>query len=108
MYELWYDYIKPKYGEKAKLFYMDTNSYIVHLKTDDIYKNIAEDFETRFLTLQIMKQIDRCLWEKINKWTNHEKLVGLRAKAYNYLTENDDEYKKAKTAKECHQKNSHI
>ena len=55
MYELWYDYIKPKYGEKAKLFYMDTNSYIVHLKTDDIYKNIAEDFETRFLTLQIMK-----------------------------------------------------
>ena len=55
MHELWYDYIKPKYGEKAKLFYMDTNSYIVHLKTDDIYKNIAEDFETRFLTLQIMK-----------------------------------------------------
>ena len=48
MYEFWYDYIKPKYGEKAKLCYMDTDSLIVYIKIDDIYKNIAEDVETRF------------------------------------------------------------
>ena len=50
MYEFWYDYIKP-YREKAKLFYMDTDSFIVHLKTDDIYKNIAQVVGTRFLTI---------------------------------------------------------
>ena len=48
MYEFWYDYVKPKYGEKAKFCYMDTDSFIVYIKSDDIYKNIAEDVETRF------------------------------------------------------------
>ena len=46
--ELWYDFVKPKYGEEAKLYYMDTESFIVYIKTDDIYKDIAEDAETRF------------------------------------------------------------
>ena len=50
MYEFWYDYIKPKYGENAKLCYMDTDSFIVHAKTDDSYKDIAEDVEKRFDT----------------------------------------------------------
>ena len=39
MYEFWYDYVKPRYGGKAKLCYMDTDK----TKTDDIYKGIAED-----------------------------------------------------------------
>ena len=50
MYEFWYDYVKPKYGEKAKLFYIDTDSFIVYLKIVDIYDEIAEDVETRFNT----------------------------------------------------------
>ena len=50
MYEFSYDYRKPKYGENVKLCYMDTHSFIVHVKTDDIYKDIAEDVETRFGT----------------------------------------------------------
>ena len=50
MYEIWYDYVKPKYGKKAKLCYMDTDSFIVYIKTDDIYKDIAEDVKTRFDT----------------------------------------------------------
>ena len=50
MCEFWYDYVNPKYGEKAKLCYMDTDSFIVHIKTGDIYKGIAEDVETRFGT----------------------------------------------------------
>ena len=45
MYQFWYDYVKQKYSEKAKLCYMDTVSFIVYIKTDAIYKNIAEDFE---------------------------------------------------------------
>ena len=49
-YEIWYDYIKPKYDEKAKLFYMDTASFIVYIKTDDLYIGIAEDVKTRFDT----------------------------------------------------------
>ena len=43
MYEFWHDYVKPKYGEKAKLCYMDTDSFIVHVKTGDIYIDIADD-----------------------------------------------------------------
>ena len=50
MYEFWYDYVKPEYGEKVKLCYMDTDSFIVLIKTDDIYKDIAEDVENRFDT----------------------------------------------------------
>ena len=50
MYEFWYDYVKPKYGEKAKLCYMDTDSFIVHVKAKDIYKDIAEDIKKRFDT----------------------------------------------------------
>ena len=51
MYEFWCNYLKPKYGEKAKLRYMDTDSLIVYIKTDDIYKNIAEDIETTILSI---------------------------------------------------------
>ena len=42
MYEFWYNYTKTKYGEKAKLCYIDTDSFMVYVKTDDIYKDIAE------------------------------------------------------------------
>ena len=59
MYEFWYDYVKPKYGENAKLCYMDTDSFTVHVKTDDTYKDIAEDVEKRFDTSNF--EIDRPL-----------------------------------------------
>ena len=52
MYEFWYDYIKPKYGENAKLFYMVTGSFIVHVKTEDV---ILQKMLKQDLTLQIMK-----------------------------------------------------
>ena len=44
-YEFWYDYIKPKYGDKARLCYMDTDSFVMHIKTEDFYKDIAGDVE---------------------------------------------------------------
>ena len=57
MCEFWYDHVKTKHGENAKLCYMDTDSFIVHVKTHDIYKDIAEDVETRFDTSNF--EIDR-------------------------------------------------
>ena len=41
MHEFWYDYVKLKYGEEAKWCYMNTDSFIVLIKTDDIYKDIT-------------------------------------------------------------------
>ena len=57
MYEFWYDYIKPKYGKKAKLCHMDTDRFIINIKKKDFYKDIADDIVEKDLTHQIMKQI---------------------------------------------------
>ena len=45
MYEFWYDYIKPKYGDKAKLFYTDTGSVIIHIITEDCFVHVSGDVE---------------------------------------------------------------
>ena len=50
MYEFWYDYMKPKYGNRVKLCYMDTDSFVMNIETNDFYKNIANDVEKRFDT----------------------------------------------------------
>ena len=50
MYEFWYDYFKPKYQNNAKLCYMDTDSFIIHIKTEDFYKDIADDVKKRYDT----------------------------------------------------------
>ena len=60
IYEFWYDYMKPKYGNRVKLCCMDTNSFVMNIKMNDFYKDIAKDVEKRF-TLQIMSSIDHYL-----------------------------------------------
>ena len=50
MYEFWYDYVKLKYIKKAKLCYMDADSFIVYIKTEGIYADIGKHVETRFDT----------------------------------------------------------
>ena len=51
MYEFWYDYVKPKYGQKkTEVCYMDKDSFIAYIKTDDTYKDLEEIIETRFDT----------------------------------------------------------
>ena len=50
MYEFWYDYTKPIYNDNVRLCYMDTDSFIMHIKTNDFYKDIASDVENRFDT----------------------------------------------------------
>ena len=110
MYEFWYDYLKPKFDEKEKLCYMDTDSFIVYIKTDDIYKDIAEDVETRFDTSNY--ELDRPLPKGKNKKVIGlmkdelggkimTKFVGLRAKTYSYLIDDGSEDKKAKGTKKC-------
>ena len=106
IYEFCYDYVKPKYDEQGKLFYMDTGSFIVYISTDDIYKNIAEDVETRFDTSNY--ELDRPLPKETNKKViglmKHElggEFLGLRAKTYNYLIHEVSEDKKAKGTKKC-------
>ena len=50
MYEFWYDYMKQKFGDNVKLCYMDTDSFTMNIKTEDFYKDIANDIEKRFDT----------------------------------------------------------
>ena len=50
MYEFCYDYMKPKYGDNVKLCYMDTDSFIMNIKTEDFYKDVANDIGKKFDT----------------------------------------------------------
>ena len=110
MYEFWYDYIKPKCGKNVKRCYMDTYSFITCTIIDDIYKDIAEDVEARFDTLNY--EIDKPLPEIKNKKLAGlmkdelerqimRKFIGLRSKTVGYLKENGDEYRKSKGTKQC-------
>ena len=59
MYEFWYDYVKQKYVEKAELCYMDTGSFIVYIKTNDIYKDVERSWKNikdHFHEKKIMKK----------------------------------------------------
>ena len=56
MYESWYDYIKPKYGDRAELCYTDTGSFVIHIKTEDLFKDISADIKKWFDT-SMMKMI---------------------------------------------------
>ena len=105
MYEFWYDYVKRKYGERAKLCYMHTDGFIVIIKTEKIYADIAKGVETRFYTSDY--ELDRSLLEGNNKKAIRlmkDEIVGkvmkefaaLRPKTCNYLTDNNDKDKKAK------------
>ena len=47
IYEFWYDYVKPKYGDNLKLCYVDTDSFIMDIKTEDFYKDVADEVEKR-------------------------------------------------------------
>ena len=121
MYKFWYDYIKPKYGDRAKLCYMDTDSFVIHIITEDFYKDIANDVERWFDTFNCDENDKRLLPIGKNKkmiglfkdelgGKIMEEFCALRAKTYAYLINgyNDDDYdkekiinKKAKGTKKC-------
>ena len=68
MYEFWYDYMKPKYGNRVKLCYMDTDSFIMSIKTNVFYKDISIDVDKRFDTSNY--EINRPLPTGKNKKSN--------------------------------------
>ena len=70
MYKFWHDYIKPKYQDKAKVCYMDTDSFIIHIKTEDFYKDIANDVEKWFDTSNYDEHDKRLLRTGENKKKN--------------------------------------
>ena len=110
MYEFWYDYMKPKYGNNVKLCYTDTDSIIINIKTNYFYEDNASDVKSRFDTSNY--EVNRPLPMGKNKkfiGLMKDELSGkiitefviLRPKTYSYLTEDGKEDKKAKGTKEC-------
>ena len=67
MYKFWYDYINPKYRDKAKLCYTDTNGFIIHIITEDFFEDISNDVEKQFDTSNYDKNDKRLLLIGKNK-----------------------------------------
>ena len=55
MYDFHYKYILPKYGNKAKLLFTDTDSLCYEIETEDFFKDISGDVETKFDTSNFEK-----------------------------------------------------
>ena len=109
-YEFWYDYITPKYKDRAKLCYTDTDSFIIYIKTEDFFEIISNDVERWFDKSDYDKNDKRLL--PIGKNKNllglfKDELGGkimtevfvLRSKACAYLDDGGSKHKKAKGTK---------
>ena len=101
LYEFWYDYIKPKYKDKATLCYMDTCSFVINSFTEDFFEDISNDVERWFDTSNYHKNDKRPLPMGMNKKVAGQFKKGLRAKTYTYLMDDDTEHKEAKGTKKC-------
>ena len=119
MYEFWYDYMKPKYNDNVRLCYMDTDSFVMHIKTNDFYKDIGSDVENRFDTSNYEANTSEtsALARRPLPTGKNKKVIGLmkdeldgkiitefvtlRPKTYSFLTDDDKEDKKAKGTKKC-------
>ena len=108
MYELWYDYMKPE--DNVKLCYMDTDSFIMNIKTNDFYKDISNDVENRYDTsnYEVNRPLPTGKNKKIIGLMKDElggkiitKFVTLRHKTYSFVTDDGKEDKKAKGTKKC-------
>ena len=110
MYDFHYNYIKPKYGVKAKLLFTDTDSLMYEIETEDFYKDILEDIKDRFDTSDYPQNHPSGIPTGINKKVLGmfkdeaagkiiKEFVGLRAKLYSYKMDNGDESKKCKGIK---------
>ena len=119
MYELWYDYMKPKYNDNVRLCYMDTDTFIMNIKTNDFYKDIANDVENRFDTsnYEVNTSETSALARRPLPTGKNKKVIGLmkdelggkiitefvtlRPKTYSFLTYDGKEDEKAKGTKKC-------
>ena len=103
--------MKPKYNDNARLCYMDTDSFVMHVKTNDFYKDIASDVENRFDTSNYEvnsrplptgknKKVIGLMKDELGGKIITE-FVTLRPKTYSFLTDDGKEDKKAKRTKKC-------
>jgi len=102
MFDFHYNYIKPKYGDKAQLLYSDTDSLIYEIETDDVYSDISGDVEAKFDTSEYptefivkgfpvgknKKVIGMFKDEVMGKQI--EEFVGLKPKLYSYKVDEDE------------------
>ena len=110
MYDIWYDYMKPKYNDNVRLCYMDTDSFIMNIKTNDFYKDISDDVDNRFDTsnYEVQRPLPIGKSKKFIGLMKDElggeiitEFIALRPKTYSYLTDNDKIDKEAKGTKKC-------
>ena len=110
MYDFHYNYIKPKYGEKAKLLFTDTDSLMYEIETEDFYKDISGDVKDRFDTSDYPENHPSGIPTGINKKVlgmfkdeaagkRIKEFVGLRAKLYSFIMEDGKENKRCKGVK---------
>ena len=109
MYEFHYEYIKPKYGEKAKLLFTDTDSLMYEIETEDFYEDISPDVRTMFDTSDYPKEHPSGIETGVNKKKIGlfkdevagkiiTEFVGLRAKNYSFICDGE-EHKRCKGIK---------
>ena len=112
MYNFHYQYIKPKYGNRAKLLMTDTDSLLYEIETEDFYKDISGDVRDRFDTSDYPESHPSGIPTGINKkvlgmfkdeanGNNIKEFVGLRAKLYSFKMEEGKENKKCKGIKKA-------
>ena len=110
MHEFWHDYVKPKYQDNAKLCYIDTDKFIIHIKTEDFYNGIADDVKKWLYTWNYCEDGKRPLPNGMNKKVigifKDElegkimiEFVAIRPKTCSYLMDDGSEHKKAKGKK---------
>ena len=112
MCEFWYDYIKPNYQNNAKLCYMDTDSFIIQIKTDNFYRDIVDDVKKLWNTSNYGED-DKGpppsdMNQKIIGLMKYElggkimiEFVALWPTTHSYLMDDDKRVKKAKWTKKC-------
>ena len=112
MYDFHYNYIKPKYGENAKLLFTDTDSLAYEIQTEDFYRDISSDVKEKFDTSNYPKDHPSGILTGVNKKVigmfkdeasgkQIAEFVGLRAKLYSYRVEESYEEKKCKGVKKA-------
>ena len=110
MYDFHYNYIKSKYGDKAKLLFSDTDSLMCEIQTEDFYKDISGDVKDRFDTSDYPENHPSGIPTGINKKVLGKmkdeaagkiikEFVGLRAKLYSFIMDDGGEIKKCKGIK---------
>ena len=104
--------VKPNYEDRAKPCFADTDSFIIHIITEDFFEDIAgdvkkwfdtsnyDDIDKRPLPIGMNKRVYGFFKDELGGKIMKE-FVALRAKTYAYLTDDDSEKKKAKGTKDC-------